>query len=140
MAAVGGRVSVIWTILIFVLFGPPIGYTVFLIWLSGAHWLSHGRLMPDLGSFLMFFPFSYLLGIIPAIVAGAIVAVIEARSRFKWLPVAATGVAVGLAFAVFFALYFDSLLLSVAICFVPTLVSWQLSRLWCAQSTRPGLR
>ena len=138
MAAGAGKGSAIRTMLIFVILGPPIGYVVFLVWVMGEHWLRHGRLMPDLGSFLFVFPFSYLLGIIPALVAGAIVAAIEARSRFKWLPVAATGLAVGLAFAVLFALYFNSLLLLVAICFIPTLICWQLSRLCRARFSSRG--
>ena len=139
MAAGARRASAVRTLLIFVLLGPPIGYAVFLVWIAGEYWLRHGRLMPDLVSFLLVFPFSYLLGIIPALVVGAIVAVIEARWRFKWLPVAAAGLIVGLAFAVIFALYFDSLLLSVAICLGPTLICWQLSRLWRARFSSRGL-
>lgn len=139
MAAGAGKGSAIRTMLIFVILGPPIGYVVFLLWVTGEHWLRHGRLMPDVGSFLLVFPFSYLLGIIPALVAGAIVVVIRPRSRFEWLPVAATGLAVGLAFALLFALYFNSLPLSVAICFIPTLICWQLSRLWHARFSSRGL-
>ena len=75
MAAGARRASAVRTLLIFMLLGPPIGYAVFLVWIAGEYWLRHGRLMPDMASFLLVFPFSYLLGIIPALVVGAIVAV-----------------------------------------------------------------
>ena len=141
MKTPAGTPSVVRMILVFALLGPPIGYAVFLIWAAGENWLRHGRLRADLGSFLLFFPFSYLVGIIPALGVGAIVALIEARSRFKLLPVAATGIAMGWAFSVLIASYFNSVLLSVAICLVPTLVCWHLSRRWQqARLSRQGLR
>jgi hypothetical protein len=128
MAAGAGRVSAVRTILIFALLGPPIGYAVFFVWVVGTHWLRHGRLTPEFVFLVEGFPFSYLFGIVPALVAGGIVAAIKATSTVKLLPVAGTGVAVGLAFAIVMVAYLGSFLLPVSICLIPTLICWRLAR------------
>lgn len=70
------------TVLVFLVFGSPIGAVVFLgttVLLSGAGWSSFA-LMAMLGV-----PFSYLFGLIPALIVGLIYAVAPVRFQRPWL-------------------------------------------------------
>jgi hypothetical protein len=144
------------TTLAFVALGPPIGMLT-MFSLSGASEMLKGTLNPivfvlDLGAALLYAPWSYLFGAIPAGIAGALVAYLSISNRFSWWFVLLIGSAVGLLW--FFQIFlfplggdprmkFDLRLAQVAaahiaICMVPTILCTAIvrhyERKWCRTS------
>ncbi len=131
MAAGTGKPSVIRTILIFALLGPLIGYSVFCLWVLVALPMKDDSrpLLQSLGMMLVNFPVGYLIGVIPALVAGALVVASEVRSRATWPDVAVIGLIIGSVFATVIRPNFGiEGLLAVSVGLVPTLICWRLAR------------
>ncbi len=142
------------SVLIFTFFWPPIGFLVFLLLVSTnvlidpAFWTSlvtapyHesiGLFLSVIGTLISGIPTSYILGVIPAILAGKVTSfIVRTDGRFEIILVALTGLLTGLAYWLFMGVMSGDLIsgewtangvCNYAItCLVPTIICWILAR------------
>ena len=117
-------------VLTFVIVGPPCGFAL----LTGLSILQLGRLLLPM-SVAFFLLISYIIGILPAFIAGLIVASLKNPGFWRVLIV---GLVAGLVFALLIALLgampvnvhlmSGLLVIAIPICLVPTIVCWLVVR------------
>ena len=126
------------TILVFALLGPPIGSLVICLGSAVINPLP-SPLSLALGNlvFLMVtaIPFSYVIGIVPALLVGTLTAIGENISqRFGFVHVVLLGLICGFIFAALFDRHGRSDLgyavVKMLTCLVPTIGCWRISRRW----------
>ncbi len=138
---VGRLAAFVKTALLFALVGPPVGWLIFAAGLF-VHLHYKDATLTDVAKsgvlFIVGLPLSYIIGGVPALIAGVLAG--AARARPRPLPIAypaALGGTVALGFAFLFdrsessaemmpAWQFDGL--KVLTCFVPFMLCWRLSR------------
>lgn len=145
------------TLLVFVLAGPPIGALAFMAAIAAAGLAStDGATAMDAVWIMLFaviyaLPLSYLIGVMPAAIVGAIIAGWQAwRGPVAWWMAAAVGLAAGLWLFSAGGGPFPSpsdgqpergwqvvhLVTMIATCLVPTMVCWMLTRR-CREAAPP---
>jgi len=130
------------TLLVYVLLGPPVGWLLFGTWLATVASRSEPWLETAGKSAILIvagIPLSYVIGCIPALAVGTIVALAQNRwASFGLAHVAAIGVACGILFALAFERNTDNpgidprtyFIVKVLTCLVPSLICWLIARRW----------
>jgi len=126
--------------LVFAGLGPPLGWAVILTLVVLFDGAPPSVSLSFLGQTLAF---SYVLGLVPALMAAALVQYLRRWNvPHEWLAVGVAGVVVGLGFVAmlswitgtsFFAAKVPVQLGHIATCLVPTWVCWYLSKGWAAR-------
>lgn len=128
--------------LVFAGLGPPIGLVCLFVWMA-LHTANpfDGKLMSMILGMAGLTPFSYVFGLIPALVSGWAVRQVQIRRfRLEWLWTALIGAGIGPIFVVAFGVVLgpiewdiseirkEGLFGSVTTCGIPTLACWYVSK------------